>query len=126
EELQVEVRGRLPEGLVEAIEPLIANASVAGRLAERLVIVADADFAYLTRFGLMVAGRSRLSSAGAMERSWLEEALPPDTLLYLAVSADEDEALEGALGRVFYLQVGGHETTGRGWCLGVIPRVVAR
>lgn len=126
EELQVEVRGSLPDGLVEAIAPLIANASVAGRLAERLVLVDDADFAYLARFGLMVAGRSRLSCVGAMERSWLEEALPPDTLLYLAVSADEGGALEGALGREFYLQVGGHETTGRGWCQGVITRFAPR
>ena len=59
---------------------------------------------------------------------WYEETLPPETVLYFALSAHKSrgndmpaEAIlncitQDLLGESPYLQLGGNETVGMGWC----------
>lgn len=103
-------------------------------LKSQLVIVNDNDFTHLVRAAVPVTPHVRLDSAtktasgGAL---WYEETLPPETLLYVPIvvmdgrgGSGETKAKENAkaLRRLFegerkpYLQLGGNETVGMGWC----------
>lgn len=122
------------EPVVGAIAPLLGDGPAKLDLRQRLAVVGDDLFTHLARFATAVAAHIRIEgerktvSDGAL---WYEETLPPDTLLYAgllaAASRREGSALtaEGVLGHATeslfregdeYLQVGGNETVGMGWC----------
>lgn len=101
-------------------------------LKDQLVIVSDDSFRHLCRSALPVQPHIRLNSqtktvdAGAL---WYEESLPPETLLYIGVSAHASrsqqhkasapELLAQVNETLFshpWLQLGGNETQGMGWC----------
>lgn len=105
------------------------------KMAKHLVLVSDDDFAYLVRHATPVAARIALNdkktTAGDRGNLWYEETIPPDALFYCLVRPDrprvEHPALKNAAqvsrkflellsGDPFYLQVGGNETVGYGWC----------
>ena len=111
-------------------------------LAEQLTVVDDDSFSHFCRSAIPVLPHVRINSetktvdGGAL---WHEESLPPDTLLYCVVAAQpprsekhkgmsSSELLEQTCGALFdggpYLQVGGNETTGMGWCR--VARVSAK
>lgn len=109
--------------LVEVLRPLIRHASVQERLAGGLVVVNDNEFAYFARFGLAVNARNVLKDdTKTSENLWYEETLPPNSLFYALLLArpGKEQALAD-LAQVFadrpYLQVGGNETVGQGWCV---------
>ena len=114
--------GELPAGLVETLRPLFGDSPAAARLAERLVIVRDDDFAWFARYALPVHARNVLDDRTKVSTNlWYEESLAPDTLLYTLVVCRDEEAAQhlrdlffGAGGRP-YLQLGGNETVGQGW-----------
>lgn len=111
-------------------------AGLAGRdekdVAACLTVVSDALFNHLCRHGTPVAAHVRLNpdtktvQSGAL---WYEETLPPETVLYVPLliqrsRAGRDghsasqlfDAFKRVLGTPAWLQVGGNETVGMGWC----------
>jgi CRISPR-associated protein Cmr4 len=96
---------------------------------KRLAIVDDDTMTFLWETATQVDARVRLDemtrtvARGAL---WLEESLPPETLLIGLLAADRsrrrgvtmtpDEVLGFALARQEILQLGGKATTGRGRC----------
>jgi CRISPR-associated protein Cmr4 len=102
-------------------------------IREKIAVVSNDDFAHICSGAIPVQAHIALDSAtktvtkGAL---WYEESLPADTLMYLGVSSwssrhpsiamSSEECLaqldELIAGQRPYLQVGGNETTGMGWC----------
>ncbi|HHW39901.1 MAG TPA: type III-B CRISPR module RAMP protein Cmr4 [Syntrophomonadaceae bacterium] len=108
--------------IVESISSLIRYASVRERLVGGIVIVSDEEFAYFARYSLPVNARNVLENDTKTSMNlWHEETIPPDTLFYalLFERSGKDGLLE-ELEKIFrerpYLQVGGNETIGQGWC----------
>lgn len=103
------------------------------RLQKQLVIVNDDLFAHLAQYATPVAphiaieNKTKTTVGGAL---WYEETLPAETLLYIALAASDsrkkdvqvkaEKILEQTLAlfpkNAPYLQVGGNETVGMGWC----------
>lgn len=118
--------------LIAALAALLPVPQAEARLREQLAIVGDDLFAHLSRYATPVNAHVRLINAtktvdqGAL---WYEETLPPDTLLYVALAAQRsrvrgcDKTAADILAHVTqelfekpYLQLGGNETVGMGWC----------
>lgn len=131
-----------------------------GRIDKTLLIIEDDDFSYLCRHALQVSARIALNekktTTGGGGNLWYEETLPPETVMYSILLANEPrykpkpkkpepsgetnseivgqgETVASAAGHVpqnapdvmkevdsllheQYLQVGGNETVGQGWC----------
>ncbi len=107
----------------EKIEPLLYHESLKDRLLEQLMIINDDEFSYFTNFSLEVRARNKLEiETKTSENLWYEECLPPDTLFYslLLCRAGKEDSLE-KLRQTFsnrpYIQIGGNETIGQGWCV---------
>lgn len=119
EEREFLVTGKPPEGLIEAIRPLIVHEETRSRLERQLVVLHDNDFSWFARYGLAVQARNQLNENKTSENLWHEESIPPDAVMYALVAERESGALD-ALRQLFpderpYLQVGGNETVGQGW-----------
>jgi CRISPR-associated protein Cmr4 len=119
--------------IIEAIAPLMTREDARGALKARLVIVGDDRFHELAQHATPVAAHVRLDSQtktvtpGAL---WYEETLPAETLLTVALSAvrarweKADMSAGDVLATVLslippdrpWLQLGGNETVGMGWC----------
>lgn len=105
--------------------------------AKRLIIVSNEDFQFFVRHATQVSARialnNRKTTSGDGGNLWYEETLPPETVLYALLLANkprnssDDAPLSDAaavmkwLVDLFpadkaYLQVGGNETVGQGWC----------
>jgi CRISPR-associated protein Cmr4 len=102
-------------------------------LTEQLVIVSNNQFNYLAKYATPVTPHIAIDNdkktvkKGAL---WYEETLPPETVLYFALSAQRARAKDVDLkaeqilacvtqelfGDAPYLQLGGNETVGMGWC----------
>lgn len=102
---------------------------------ERLVVIHDDAFQYLVRHATQVSARIALDEEGKKTTSgkggnlWYEETLPPETLMYALLRAetprfkgsslDDADAVATEIQTLLdgkYLQVGGNETVGQGWC----------
>jgi CRISPR-associated protein Cmr4 len=119
-------------GIITALSLLSGLADFDKALEKQLVVVEDDDFAFLARHATPVTPHIALDSSTKTTKNgelWYEETLPPETLLYVCLAAHnarKDKAEFGAdqvLGvvkQVFaskpYLQIGGNETVGMGWC----------
>lgn len=105
-----------------AIAPLMLHQSVQDRLNEQLVIVSDDAFRHFADYGLQVRARNYLEETTKLSRNlWYEESIPADTLFYSLLMARPEQ--ENALAKVKelfsdrpYIQLGGNETLGQGWC----------
>jgi CRISPR-associated protein Cmr4 len=102
-------------------------------LTEQLVIVSNDQFSYLAKYAtpvtphIAIENDTKTVKPGAL---WYEETLPPETVLYFALSAHRSRAKESDIsaeailncitqdlfGASPYLQLGGNETVGMGWC----------
>jgi CRISPR-associated protein Cmr4 len=108
-------------------------------LQKQLVIVSNDSFAHLVNHATPVNAHialdalTKTTQGGAL---WYEETLPPETLLYIGLSAsatrlkDDTQSAADILKRVLalfdtapYLQLGGNETVGMGWCIVKQPGV---
>lgn len=103
-----------------ALKPAVPIAEMKTDLLEKLVVLHDDDFVWFARYGLPVMARNRLDEDKRVVRGnlWYEEALPPDTLLYVTFGERQDSAvtsLTTAVKRSPYIQMGGNETVGQGW-----------
>jgi len=118
--------------LISPLSLLMRRDDAAAELIKRLVVISDDMYAHLVHAATPVNAHIALNSEtktvvdGAL---WYEETLPPETLLYvvlLAVKArQKDSKLDAAavlgqvldpLGKRPWLQLGGNETVGMGWC----------
>lgn len=105
----------------------------AERLNNQLVIVHDDLFAHLAQHATPVSPHIAINNETKVVKDgalWYEETLPPETLMYLTVAANNsrnkkleilaDEVLDSLLSlfpeSAPYLQIGGNETVGMGWC----------
>lgn len=109
------------EPIVKAISPLIGCASVRERLIGGLAIVSDDEFAYFARYGLQINTRNVLENDTKKSKNlWQEEVIPPDTLFYTILFERLGDGAMAELEKMFeerpYLQIGGNETVGQGWC----------
>ena len=124
------------EELITEITKFIPNRdiyrAVKTKMNTDLVIISDTDFTHLVKNATQVSARIVLKENKTSENLWYEESIPPDTLFYTLLMAskpriepkdnktDIKEALN-VLKKVEdnikdYLQVGGNETVGMGWC----------
>jgi len=101
-------------------------------LQEQLCVVSNDLFSHLAQYATPVNAHVRLETETktvARGALWYEETLPPETVLYTTLSAQKprkkdttgsaQDMLEHVLGLFAsrpYLQIGGNETVGMGWC----------
>ncbi|MBS9781637.1 MAG: type III-B CRISPR module RAMP protein Cmr4 [Gammaproteobacteria bacterium] len=100
-------------------------------LTNQLAIINDEDFAYLAKYTLPVNPHIAIETATKITKKgalWYEEYLPSDTVLYIGISIEDERKKDGAkadeLSQYFmqlfvdsqWLQMGGNETVGMGWC----------
>lgn len=121
--LQAEAKPDYVESVANAIKPLIRHQSVRDSLANQLVIVSNDWMNHFASYCLPVRARNQLNEkTKASENLWYEQTLSPDTLLYFAILQRPDRP--GDVGKIAsllvenpYIQVGGNETMGQGWCV---------
>ncbi|ANG62218.1 type III-B CRISPR module RAMP protein Cmr4 [Marinobacterium aestuarii] len=102
-------------------------------ITAKLAVVSNDSFAHLCQSAIPVQAHiaidndTKTVARGAL---WHEESLPPDTLLYIGINAAKSrresspmtaqDVMTALTDQVFgqfpYLQLGGNETTGMGWC----------
>lgn len=128
--------------LAKALAPLSGDALDAATLEQRLVVVHDDIFSFLARNATSVQPHIAIDSTTKTVKDgalWFEETLPPETLLYVPLTATASRRKGGALtaAQVLeqfeqllpagknWLQLGGNETTGMGWCRVGIARASA-
>jgi CRISPR-associated protein Cmr4 len=127
------------EALAKALAPLSGGALDEATLVQRLVLVNDDIFSFLVRNATSVQPHIAIDSAKKTVKDgalWFEETLPPETLLYVPLTATASRRKGGDLtaAQVLaqfeqllpkgknWLQLGGNETTGMGWCrVGMTP-----
>ncbi len=103
----------------------------AQEIADKLTIVSNDQFALLCQAAIPVNARIAIDNKnktvvpGAL---WYEESLPAETVLYCLVAAQRsrsgkahssNDLMQVFVNELFaapYLQLGGNETTGMGWC----------
>ena len=89
---------------------------------DQLVVVSDDDFSHFARYGLPVNARNVLNQDTKTSNNlWYEETIPADSVFYsiLTERAGKPEQLsrlQEMINEVTYIQVGGNETIGQGWC----------
>lgn len=122
------------EPIVSALKKLM-KPEMQPFLDEQLLIVDDNMFAHLAQHVTPVNAHIAIETERKMVRTgalWYEETLPPESVLYVVVHANasreklkENESRAGAevmlsaVKELFadnWLQVGGNETVGMGWC----------
>ena len=132
----------LSDNLASLLADLGAGQPSVEELQERLVIVHDDIFSFLARNATAINAHIAIDSVtktvtrGAL---WYEETLPPETLLYVPLTATASrrkgserkpaemlELFAGLLAQRSWLQLGGNETTGMGWCRATLNRGQAR
>lgn len=108
--------------IASAIKPLLFHETTQNRLDSQLFVISEERFGHFARYGLPVVARNDLNEdTKASQNLWYEETLPSNTVLYsLALTRSSDgeaiEVMENALKDNPYVQVGGNETVGQGWC----------
>lgn len=128
--------------LAKALAPLSGGALDEATLVQRLVVVHDDIFSFLARNATSVQPHIAIDSTSKTVKDgalWFEETLPPETLLYVPLTATASRRKGGALtaAQVLeqfeqllpagknWLQLGGNETAGMGWCRVGIARASA-
>jgi CRISPR-associated protein Cmr4 len=121
--------------VISDIVPLMGDPIMVSNLCKQLVIVHNDIFNHLSQYTtpvvphISIDSETKTTKGGAL---WYEESLPPDTLLYSALVMQKGRKLDkenntksakklmekfsDLVEEKKYLQVGGNETTGMGWC----------
>lgn len=131
EEYRFTVQSTPLADLLSALNRLLP-AALAPALKPQLTVVDDNAFRHLAEHATPVTAHVRLNDKKTVEKGalWYEESLPPETLLYVALNAVNArkpgsdlkaaaiiEHLRDSLFQPHpYLQLGGNETVGMGWC----------
>jgi CRISPR-associated protein Cmr4 len=128
----------LIDSLAATLASLCNDTPDSRELLERLVIVPDDIFTFLASNATAVNAHIALDAASKTVKDgalWYEETLPPESLLYVALTATASrrkgsERTSDAMLDLFaalleqrsWLQLGGNETTGMGWCRASLNR----
>ena len=129
--------------LIEVLAGLVKREGFADALEKQLVVISDDMFAYIVQNATPVNAHIAIESNGSKTVKdgalWYEETLPPETVLYTPIMANSSRApvgegtesdghridatavanvVENSLlgGNNNWLQLGGNETVGMGWC----------
>lgn len=132
EEYRFDAKTQNLDTLITSLANLMQRDDAVTALQQQLVIVSDDMFAHLCQHATPVNAHIAIDSDTKTVRNgalWYEETLPPETLLYVGLSATKAraqnaempaESILGAITGLFdkqpWLQVGGNETVGMGWC----------
>ena len=132
EEYRFTVTNKNMDGLIKLLAALMGTANAEASLQKQLVIVSDDSFAHIVNHSTPVNAHIAIDSQTKMVKDgalWYEETLPPETLLYIGLSANDGRKAEAnidakqVLAHVSglfvskpWLQLGGNETVGMGWC----------
>lgn len=132
EEYRFDAKTQNLDTLITSLASLMQRDDAVTALQQQLVIVSDDMFAHLCQHATPVNAHIAIDSDTKTVRNgalWYEETLPPETLLYVGLSATKAraqnaempaESILGAITGLFtdkpWLQVGGNETVGMGWC----------
>lgn len=131
EEYRFKVHAEALDNLIKTLST-ISGIEIAA-LTEQLVIVDNDTFSYLSQYAtpvtahIAIDNEKKIVKKGAL---WYEETLPSETVFYCALSANRardkasgmqaEEILNSITKTLFatspYLQLGGNETVGMGWC----------
>jgi CRISPR-associated protein Cmr4 len=117
---------------ITALARLMGREDATTVLTRQLVIVHDDRFNHLAQYAtpvnphICIDNQTKTVKTGAL---WYEESLPPDTMLYITLYAQATrvkgetktaaDILRHSTVDLFqrpYLQLGGNETVGMGWC----------
>lgn len=130
---EVDNNERLDE-IIAAIALFLDRDDAEVALKKQLVVVNDDMFSHISSYATPVNAHIKIEDnmtkrvqKGAL---WYEETLPPDTLLYVPLVANavrkekSEKNADDVLGAILslfadshpYLQLGGNETVGMGWC----------
>jgi len=105
-----------------------AHNSVCEKMGRHLVVVSDTDYTHLVKTATQVSARIVLNENKTSANLWYEESLPSDCLFYTVVMAMNPRGrnshlstAQEVLGKFAeiaadYIQIGGNETVGMGWC----------
>lgn len=129
EEYRFEPKEQDLGSVIGTLAALMQRDGAAEALQRQLVIVGNDSFAHLAAHAtpvnahIAIDSRTKTVQGGAL---WYEETLPPETLLYSCLSAGgarngyADAPLISLVLGLFagrpWLQLGGNETVGMGWC----------
>lgn len=127
--------GTIDEALITALASTLNYDDSTAMLRRQLAVLSDDDFAYLAKYTLPVDAHIAIQEGTKIVKDgalWYEETLPSDTVLYIGVAAAEsrqankdarqsDTQVLADFSGLFngenpWLQIGGNETTGMGWC----------
>jgi CRISPR-associated protein Cmr4 len=122
----------LNQGLIEVLSGLMNTSNAADLLKTQLAIVSDNSFVHLVNHTtpvnahIAIETQTKTVKEGAL---WYEETLPPETLLYVGLFANDArngsssipaKTILDTATNLFsmkpWLQIGGNETVGMGWC----------
>lgn len=133
EEYRFKTQAQDLSGVIKVLAQLMHKTGVEEQLKQQLVVVSDDMFSHLAQHTTPVNAHIAIESATKTVKGgalWYEETLPPETLLYVGLAAyqarKQDSDLntpEKVLTTVInlftdkpWLQIGGNETVGMGWC----------
>ncbi len=133
EELSFTKTGRNLTLLISFLSQFMNIPQASDLLGNQLVVVSDDIFAHLAQFATPVTPHIAIDNAHKRVKDgalWYEETLPPKTVLYVALQAQPSRQQESRktarevlrhievdlFGAKPYLQLGGNETVGMGWC----------
>ena len=133
EEYRFKTQAQDLSGVIKVLAQLMRKTGVEEQLKQQLVVVSDDMFSHLAQHTTPVNAHIAIESATKTVKGgalWYEETLPPETLLYVGLAAyqarKQDSDLntpEKVLTTVInlftdkpWLQIGGNETVGMGWC----------
>lgn len=132
-----DAKGEELKAIIKLLADLMQRESAEGELQKQLVIVSDDDFTFLVQHATPVNAHIAIESETKTVRGgalWYEETLPPETLLYVGMNAFKGrtdaskkqaeplsatailQTVTGMFTPHHWLQVGGNETVGMGWC----------
>ena len=121
----------IDESIIKELATYIAYDDAQALLTHQLAMISDDNFAYLAKYTLPVTPHIALDSQTKVTKNhalWYEETLPSDAVLYVGIMVEDERKKEGKakqeLAKEFsqmfnahpWLQVGGNETVGMGWC----------
>jgi len=119
--------------LIAVLAQFLNNENAENDLKNQLCVISNDDFCHFSKYATQVRARNVLDSKTKTSNNlWYEETLPPETIMYLGVSADNsrkqggngiknaEDILKEFTGlftdqNPAWLQVGGNETIGMGW-----------
>jgi CRISPR-associated protein Cmr4 len=133
-----DAKGKELDAIIGLLAGLMQRDGAAEELQKQLVIVSNDDFSFLVQHATPVNAHIAIESETKTVRGgalWYEETLPPETLLYVGMNAFKGRTdtskkqaeplsataiLQTVTGMFItphhWLQVGGNETVGMGWC----------